>query len=333
MVEALRRRDHDATTQVRPVVDIVIPVLNEAPSLAASVERLGAYLDGHFPFAWTITIADNGSTDGTWAIASALADRRAGVRAIHLDEAGRGRALRRAWSESESEVVAYMDVDISTDLDALLPLVAPLLSGHSDVAVGSRLAPGAEVARGPKREAISRAYNLMLRTMFATQVRDMQCGFKALRRDVAVALLPAVEDEGWFFDTELLLLAERNGLRIHQVPVDWKDDPDSRVHLARTAPTTCAARCASHVASRAAVVASTCRGFGASSTTTSVDVSSPSGSSAFSARSSRSPSSCSHATRSARWPPTPWRSAPPSSRTPGSTRGTATAPSDRAGEE
>ena len=133
-----------------------------------------------------------------------LSERLAPSAPVHLDEKGRGLALRRAWSQSDSEVVAYMDVDLSTDLDALLPLVAPLVSGHSDVAIGSRLAPGAAVARGPKREAISRTYNLILRTMFATQVRDMQCGFKAVRRDVAAALLPAVEDNAWFFDTELL---------------------------------------------------------------------------------------------------------------------------------
>ena len=128
-----------------------------------------------------------------------------------------------------------MDVDLSTDLDALLPLVAPLVSGHSDVAIGSRLAPGSHVARHPKRELISRSYNLILRTLLATRVRDAQCGFKAVRASVARRLLPAVEDDGWFFDTELLLLAERNGLRIHEVPVDWIDDVDSRVKVVSTA--------------------------------------------------------------------------------------------------
>jgi putative flippase GtrA len=132
-------------------------------------------------------------------------------------------------------VVAYMDVDLSTDLDALLPLVAPLLSGHSDVAIGSRLAPGARVIRGPKREFISRSYNHLLRAVLGVRFRDAQCGFKALRRDVARALLPLVEDDAWFFDTELLVLAERAGLRIHEVPVDWIDDPDSRVDIVSTA--------------------------------------------------------------------------------------------------
>jgi putative flippase GtrA len=218
-----------------PVVDVVVPVYNKEGSLAASVRRLHAYLTGAFPFAWRITIVDNGSTDGTWLCATRLARDLANVAARHLDEKGRGRALRAAWCDSDALVLAYMDVDLSTDLAALLPLVAPLVSGHSDVAVGSRLTPDSSVARDPKRELFSRTYNLLLRTVFASRVRDAQCGFKAVRADVARTLLPAVLDQGWFFDTELLLLAERNGLRIHQLPVDWVDDADSRVDVLRTA--------------------------------------------------------------------------------------------------
>ena len=218
-----------------PVVDIVIPVYNEERVLAASVERLHGYLTRRFPFTWRITIADNASVDATAAIADALSERLDHVRAIHLEQKGRGRALRAAWSGSDAIVVAYMDVDLSTDLDALLPLVAPLVSGHSDVAIGCRLSPAASVARAPKRELISRTYNLILRSLLATRIHDAQCGFKAVRGDVAQRLVPAVQDEGWFFDTELLLLAERNGLRVHEVPVDWTDDPDSRVHIVDTA--------------------------------------------------------------------------------------------------
>ena len=217
------------------VVNIVLPVYNEEASLETSVRRLHAYLTDEFPLTWQITVVDNASTDRTRAIASALSREFAEVTCLHLDRKGRGLALREAWSHSSSQVVAYMDIDLSTDLDALLPMVAPLASGHSEIAIGSRLAAGASVARGPKRELISRTYNLMLRAMFATQIRDMQCGFKAVRTDIALELLPAIQDNGWFFDTELLLLAERNGLRIHQVPVDWIDDPDSRVDIAKTA--------------------------------------------------------------------------------------------------
>ncbi len=216
-------------------VDIVVPVRNEERDLAPSVRRLVSYLRECFPFSARVTIADNGSTDSTWAIASRLARELPEVRAIHMDLPGRGRALRAIWSQSDAEVLAYMDVDLSTDLNALLPLVAPLLSGHSDLAIGTRLARDSRVIRGPKRELISRSYNLLLRTLMGARFSDAQCGFKAIRRDQARALLPLTQDTGWFFDTELLVLAERAGLRIHEIPVDWVDDLDSRVDIIATA--------------------------------------------------------------------------------------------------
>ena len=217
------------------VLDVVVPVYNEQRDLAPSVERLHTYLAAELPFPARITVADNASTDATWSIALDLAERLPGVRAVHLDQKGRGRALHQVWSASDADVLAYMDVDLSTDLAALLPLVAPLVSGHSDLAIGSRLARGSRVVRGPKRELISRCYNLLLRTTLAARFSDAQCGFKAIRADRARELLPLVEDTGWFFDTELLVLAERRGLRIHEVPVDWTDDPDSSVDIVATA--------------------------------------------------------------------------------------------------
>ena len=219
----------------QPIVDIVVPVYNEEHDLEPSVRRLRTYLDERFPYPARITIADNASADSTWVIAQRLATSLPGVRAVHLNQKGRGRALRTTWLASDAPVVAYMDVDLSTGLDALLPLVAGLLSGHSEMAIGSRLAPGARVTRGPKRELISRCYNLILRTALGAGFRDAQCGFKAVRRDVARELLPLVEDQAWFFDTELLILAQRAGLRILEVPVDWVDAPDSRVDVRSTA--------------------------------------------------------------------------------------------------
>jgi len=218
-----------------PCVDIAVPVYNEAATLDASISILRSFLTEHFPFTWRITIVDNASTDGTWFHAARLARDDDHIRARRLDRQGRGFALRAAWSATDADIVAYMDVDLSTGLDALLPLVAPLVSGHSDVAIGSRLSAGSSVARRPKRELISRGYNAILRGAFATRVRDAQCGFKAMRTDVANRLLPHIEDDAWFFDSELLLLAEHNGLRIHEVPVDWIDDADSRVQIAQTA--------------------------------------------------------------------------------------------------
>src|SRR5215469_6169896 len=215
--------------------EIVIPVRNEERDLAPSVRRLHAYLHDQFPFTTRITIADNGSTDGTWPEALALEASLESVRAVQIERPGRGGALRTVWSQSDAAVLAYMDVDLSTDLNALLPLLAPLLSGHSDVAIGTRLARGARVIRGPRREIISRCYNLLLHVTLGTGFSDAQCGFKAIRADAARALLPLTEDTGWFFDTELLTLAERAGLRIHEVPVDWIDDTDSRVNVIATA--------------------------------------------------------------------------------------------------
>jgi putative flippase GtrA len=217
------------------VVEIVIPVYNEERDLERSVRGLRRYLDQRFPFQARITIADNASTDRTWAIACRLAIELPGVQARRLKEKGRGRAVRQAWLSSDAAVVAYMDVDLSTDLDALLPLVAPLLSGHSQLAIGSRLAPGARVVRSLKREIISRAYNLLLHLVLGTRVSDAQCGFKAMRADAARQLLPTVQDQAWFFDTEVLVQAQRAGMRIHEVPVDWVDDPDTRVELIPTA--------------------------------------------------------------------------------------------------
>lgn len=218
-----------------PVVDVVVPVYNEQATLAGSVRRLHRYLAESLPYTARITIADNASVDDTPRIAAQLADELDGVRVVRLEQKGRGRALHTVWSTSDAPVLAYMDVDLSTDLAALQPLLAPLISGHSDLAIGTRLARGSRVVRGPKREVISRCYNLILRSTLAAKFSDAQCGFKAVRADVAQRLLPHVVDTGWFFDTEMLVLAERSGLRIHEVPVDWVDDPDSRVDIVATA--------------------------------------------------------------------------------------------------
>lgn len=219
----------------RPVLDIVVPVHNEERDLERSVRQLHAHLADELPYSYRITIADNASTDATPVIAARLADELPAVTVVGLAEKGRGRALRAVWSASDAQVLAYCDVDLSTDLAALLPLVAPLISGHSDLAIGTRLGWGSRVVRGIKREFISRSYNLLLRSMLAARFSDAQCGFKAIRTEVAQRLLPLVKDNDWFFDTELLVLADRSGLRIHEVPVDWVDDPDSRVDIVATA--------------------------------------------------------------------------------------------------
>jgi glycosyltransferase involved in cell wall biosynthesis len=224
-----------ASATLTPAVEIVIPVHNEQRVLASSVRKLHTHLKRNFDLPFKITIADNASTDATLDVARALSLELAEIRVLHLERKGRGLALRTAWGTSDADVVAYMDVDLSTDLDALAPLLEPLLEGRADVAIGSRLAPGAEVVRGLKREIISRGYNVLLHALLGTNVSDAQCGFKAVRREVVQMLLEQIEDDAWFFDTELLYLAQRNKLAIHEVPVHWVDDPDSRVDIPTTA--------------------------------------------------------------------------------------------------
>jgi glycosyltransferase involved in cell wall biosynthesis len=219
----------------RPALEIVIPVHNEQATLCTNVRTLRAHLAREFPVPFQITIVDNASSDGTLAAAHALAQELPEVSVMHLDRKGRGGALRSAWALSDADVVAYMDVDLSTDLSALGPLVTPLLQERGDIAIGSRLASGAQVTRSLKREVISRGYNLLLHIALGVGFSDAQCGFKAGRRDVVQELLPDVQDDGWFFDTELLVLAQRRKMAIHEVPVRWVENTDSRVAILATA--------------------------------------------------------------------------------------------------
>jgi glycosyltransferase involved in cell wall biosynthesis len=215
-------------------VEVTVPVHNEEQSLRSNIELLLGYLREEFPFPFGVVIADNASTDETPRIAADLEQRHTEVASLRLERKGRGLALRTAWLTSRADVVSYMDVDLSTNLESFLPLVAPLLSGHSELAIGTRLRYGAHITRRPKREVLSRGYNALIHAGFRVGFTDAQCGFKAVRSEAARRLLPLVVDDGWFFDTELLLLAERNGMRIHEVPVDWIEDLDSRVELMST---------------------------------------------------------------------------------------------------
>lgn len=214
---------------------IVIPVFNEEAQLAGSIARLAAFLRERHDWESEIVIADNGSTDGTLQKAHLVADEYGMVRVLHLDAKGRGRALKTAWLQSRANILCYMDVDLSTDLAALPALIEAIAQGGYDVAIGSRLMPGSEVVRGWKRDWISRCYNQLVKAMFRTRFSDAQCGFKAISATAADALLPLVEDTGWFFDTELLVVAEKLSWRICDVPVRWVDDSDSRVKIVRTA--------------------------------------------------------------------------------------------------
>lgn len=216
-------------------VDIVLPVLNEAHILEESVRALCMYMDDNLPYRYQIIIADNGSTDGTRRVAAMLAEHFPAVRVVCLPEKGRGRALKQVWLQSRADIVSYMDIDLSTNLDAFVPMITPLVTGDAAIAVGSRLMEESQTTRGLKRDIISRCYNRLIRWTMRTKFVDAQCGFKAMRRDVAQQLLPHVKDTAWFFDTELLVKAEYEGYTIHEEPVEWIEDTDSRVHIVKTA--------------------------------------------------------------------------------------------------
>ncbi|MCH8025724.1 MAG: glycosyltransferase family 2 protein [Chloroflexi bacterium] len=218
-----------------PQLDIVIPVYNEAHVLAGSIERLRSYLaETNFPYSRRIVVADNASTDRTLAVAQELAERFDDVAALHLPQKGRGRALRKAWLESDADAVSYMDVDLSTDVAALVPLARAVLEEGYDVASGSRMTRGSQIERSLRREITSRGFIFLIKLVFLSKLSDTQCGFKALSRQAVRELVPRIENEEWFFDTELLLLAEKGGYRIKEVPVRWQEDPDSRVNVAKT---------------------------------------------------------------------------------------------------
>ncbi len=216
-------------------VDVVIPVLNEERELERSVQTVRAFLTKKLPCRWRIVVADNGSVDGTAEAGRNLARSSSDVQFVRLERRGRGRALRRAWLESSADIVCYMDVDLSTELEALPKAIRAMTEGHCDLAVGSRLLPGSKITRSLKREVISRTYNFLVKALLHTRFSDAQCGFKALTREVVETIVPQVRDESWFFDTELLVLAERFGFRIQDLPVVWNDDADSRVRILRTA--------------------------------------------------------------------------------------------------
>ena len=215
-------------------IDITIPVYNEEKVLPRTIASLTEFLEQNLPNPWQITIADNASTDSTQAVSEALCRQYQGMNYLHIPQKGRGRALRTAWLDSQADIVSYMDADLSTDLSHFPQLIQAIESG-SHIAVGSRLSKQSQVNRGFKREFISRSYNLLINSMFFTGLPDAQCGFKALTRATAQAIVPSIQNNTWFFDTELLVIAAKRGFNIASVPVKWTDDPTSTVNIVGTA--------------------------------------------------------------------------------------------------
>jgi glycosyltransferase involved in cell wall biosynthesis len=216
-------------------VDVVIPVLNEAHVLEKSVEEVRSFLAANTDWAWQVVVVDNGSTDGTDRVARTLVERHGDVRFLQLPQRGRGRALRHAWTQSDADIMSYTDVDLSTELAALPRLVEGIAAGDYDLGTGSRLLAASQTTRSAKREFISRCYNLMVKAVLWTSFSDAQCGFKVVSRRVVQEIVPHIKDQSWFFDTELLVLAEKHGYRIMDLPVRWIEDDDSRVKIVKTA--------------------------------------------------------------------------------------------------
>jgi glycosyltransferase involved in cell wall biosynthesis len=215
-------------------VDVVIPVLNEAHVLRKSVETLLNFLQANLDYRWQVVIVDNGSTDGTQNVAKELTAAHSEVLFTYLQQRGRGRALRYAWLQSRADIVCYMDVDLSTKLDHLPALLDAIAFEGYDISIGSRLMRDSRTTRSFKREVISRIYNVMVKAVLSTRFSDAQCGFKAVSRRAVDAIVPRIEDQSWFFDTELLVLAEKQGYRIKDIPVIWIEDDDSRVKIMKT---------------------------------------------------------------------------------------------------
>ncbi len=220
----------------KPTVNIVLPVYNEAVELSQSVRTLVAFLSKHMvDFEWRITIADNASTDKTPEISKALTQEFSQVSVLKLSVKGRGHAVKHAWQKGTDDYVAYMDIDLSSDLKHFPPMVHALQRGY-DLAIGSRNARGARVyGRSLLRTITSKLYIFLIKCFFWVNFTDAQCGFKVVTRKVVEDLIPIVRDNEWFFDTELLILAEKTGRRIYEEPVTWIDNPGSTVRVLKTA--------------------------------------------------------------------------------------------------
>ncbi len=218
---------------MKTTVDIVVPVYNEEKILEKSISTLYNFLEKNFKHNWNIIIADNASIDRTLEIANSLSKKYRKVKVLHLNQKGRGRALRIAWTKSDAGIVSYMDVDLSTDLSFFPVMIDSLLQGY-DVATGSRLMDGAEIKRSFKRELLSRGYNVLVRLVLGVNYKDSQCGFKAVKREIINDVVPEVRDNAWFFDSELLFRSHMKGYKVKEIPVKWIEDEDSRVKIVST---------------------------------------------------------------------------------------------------
>ncbi|MFL2745725.1 MAG: glycosyltransferase [Dehalococcoidia bacterium] len=217
-------------------LDIILPVYNEQSILKQSVSIICEFITNNLTsYDTNIIIVDNGSTDSTFEIANQLTKSHNNIKAKKIKTKGRGIALKTAWFESSSDLLLYMDIDLSTDLSSLKPLIYEIDFNNFDIAIGSRLLKNSVVSnRKFLRTLTSKTYSFLTRFLFLSKIHDFQCGFKIINKHASKTLLPKIKDSGWFFDTELLLLAEKEKFKIKEIPVNWTDDRDSKVNVIKT---------------------------------------------------------------------------------------------------
>ena len=217
-------------------IDVVLPCYNEISILRSSVERTLQFFNSAPQYNWHLVIADNGSTDRTDELGKTLAEKNDQVSIISIPEKGRGHALHQAWTTSSADIVTYMDVDLSTRIEHLLDLVQLIDRSNCEVAIGTRLSKQSKTKRSLKREITSQGYVFLIRLFFPSlSITDAQCGFKALKRTTAEVIVPKIKNREWFFDTELLIIAHKEKIGICELPVEWTEDPDSKVNILKTA--------------------------------------------------------------------------------------------------
>lgn len=217
------------------IVEVALPVYNEEKELEVNTLKLHSFLQKTYgKRCFKITIADNASTDNTLKIAKKLSAKYKEIDFLHLLEKGRGRAIKKVWSKSFASVLSYMDIDLSTNLSGFPSLVEAIVKKNYDLAVGSRLLKTSKIYNRPLlREILSRGLNIIIKTLFLTRFSDAQCGFKALSGK-RKSILDNIKDNEWFFDSELLIVSEKSGLRIFEQPVVWIDNPGSTVRVLGT---------------------------------------------------------------------------------------------------
>ncbi len=220
------------------LVNITFPVLNEERILKEDVMKFYNFLKkSKFPYRFEITICDNGSIDDTKKVGEKLEKKVKEINYLRLSRKGRNFALKSSWTKSKASVVSYMDIDLATDLRFFLPMINMIIKDNCDLVVGNRLGLKSKVIdRNFKREFLSRNYNLLLRMFFFHKIRDHQCGFKAIKRNSFLKLnkeIPDIKEEIWFLDTELIIRAIKNKMKVEEIDVIWKDDPDSKVKVVK----------------------------------------------------------------------------------------------------